>query len=116
MKKTLFAIGLVASPFIALAQAPQNLQQLIALFISILNSIVPVIIGLALIAFLWGVFQYVVAGGEEDRIVAAKNTIMWGLLGLFVMLSVWGLVGILTQTIFGTSPSTNSAPSSLSQL
>ena len=94
-----------ASPLLVFA-APQNLQDLIKLIIDILNSVVPVIIGLAMITFLWGVFSYIVASGEEDKLVAAKNTIVWGLLGLFVMLSVWGLVGLLTQSVFGTSPST----------
>lgn len=70
------------------------------LFIKIsdlLNAVIPLIIGLAFVVFLWGVYKYIVAPGPEEK-SKGKDTIIYGIIGLFVMLSAWGIVNILTQT------------------
>ncbi len=43
------------------------------------------------------VFKYAVAGGEDDKSIA-KTHIIWGVIGLFIMVSIWGLVSILRHT------------------
>ncbi|MBI4120990.1 MAG: hypothetical protein HY457_01920 [Parcubacteria group bacterium] len=100
--KYLFLLITFLSPFFALAQGrigqePQNVGDLVSLFLQILALLIPLILTLALIAFLWGVFRYVIAKGPEDK-KEAINVIVWGLIGLFVMVSVWGLVSVLTNT------------------
>jgi len=97
MKKLLgSSAGLLfyAIPFVALAQTT-DIPELIGVFQGILNTLVPFIIGLAFIWFIWGVFRYVTAAGPEDK-DKARDTIIFGLLGLFVIVSVWGLVNVLT--------------------
>ena len=61
----------------------------------------PLMIGLALIVFLWGVFKFVRDSGDESARTEGKKFIMWGLVGLFVMLCVWALVEILASTLSG---------------
>jgi hypothetical protein len=68
----------------------------------IANSIVPVLFMLALAMFIWGVIQYVINTGEEKKKAEGKQFIIWGIIALAVMVSVWGLVGIVTNT-FGIS-------------
>ncbi len=59
------------------------------------------VIGLAIaLAVVWiiiNVIRYLIAGGEEDR-KKGGMAILYGVIGLFVILSIWGLVSILTGT------------------
>jgi len=70
----------------------------------IVDSLVPLIFGIALVLFIWGVTEYVIGSnkGKEKSKTIGKQLLIWGVVGLFVMVSVWGLVGILSGT-FGFS-------------
>lgn len=61
--------------------------------------VVPLIMSLAVIAFLWGILKYIQKGGEPAEREQARQFMLWGVIGLAVMASVWGLVRILTNTI-----------------
>ncbi|MEK7515894.1 MAG: pilin [Patescibacteria group bacterium] len=65
--------------------------------ISIINTIfIPVLIAIAFIVFLWGVYKYFIYHGdsESDKMDGRKYA-MWGIIGLAVIFSVWALVNIL---------------------
>ncbi|MBP6908358.1 MAG: hypothetical protein KBB75_00870 [Candidatus Pacebacteria bacterium] len=83
--------------------APFNTFSDILTFISctINKSIIPLLFTLATAGFIWGIIQYFLNPDNEEKRKAGKSFIIWGLIGLFVMISMWGLVGILTNT-FGT--------------
>ncbi len=65
---------------------------------TLVNSVLPFLFTLATVAFIWGVIQYVLNADNEEKRKKGKNFIMWGLIALFMMVSVWGLVGVLTNT------------------
>ena len=65
----------------------------------ILAPLIPLIIGLAVIVFLWGVLRFIVAAGDVKKREEGRNFIIWGLIGITIMLSIWGLVKILTDTL-----------------
>lgn len=67
---------------------------------SFLNRAAALIIGIAVVWFIWNVFQYVIVGDEAKK-ADSKQGMVWGIVAIFVMVSVWGLVAILQQT-FGT--------------
>ncbi len=68
---------------------------------TMVNLGVPLLFSLALIFFLWGVFNFIRhAGNEADR-DKYKAAIAWGIVGMAVMVSVWGLVSIFAGTIGG---------------
>jgi hypothetical protein len=56
---------------------------------------------LATVAFIWGVIQYFLNAENEEKRKKGKSFMLWGIIALFVMVSVWGLVGVLSNT-FGT--------------
>lgn len=69
--------------------------------IAFVNQIlIPALLTLAFFMFLWGVYNYFIAGGtnEEKRGEGAKF-VMWAVIGLAVIFSVWGLVGLLLRTL-----------------
>ena len=63
----------------------------------ILNTVVPILITLAVIYFVWGVIQYTVSTDEEAK-KGARAKIIQGLIGLFVIISFWGIIAIIRNT------------------
>ena len=66
-----------------------------------IDRLIPLVISVALILFLIGIVQFVTAGGDEEKRAAARGMIIFGIIALFVMVSVWGFVNILSRTFFG---------------
>mgnify|MGYP002630957554 FL=1 len=79
---------------------PSSFKALIMIAVNLITAILPVIILLAFIYFLWGLAQYLKDTGENRD--EAKHVMLAGVIGFFVMSSVWGLVSILSATL-GTS-------------
>lgn len=63
----------------------------------IVSSLVPLLIGVAVVVFCWGIIKYLFTGDKEQ----GKTIMVYGIVALFVMTSIWGLVGILRATLFG---------------
>jgi len=78
--------------------AAATLADILKTVSSLIGMIIPIILALAIVYFMWGVLQYVTKGGEEQT--EARNTMLWGIIAIAVMVSIWGLVGIL-QSTFG---------------
>ena len=61
--------------------------------------VVPLIMSLALVAFLFGILQMIRKGDEPQAREQGRQFMIWGVVGLAVMASVWGLVRIITNTL-----------------
>lgn len=97
MKKTAVAsLALFALPFIAFAQALQPVKNLVVAVAGILNMLIPVLIAAALVFFFWGLVQYIrnPVGGGEGHGPDGRKTMVAGLVSLFIMVSVWGIVNL----------------------
>ena len=66
---------------------------------TVLNYVLPIVIVLGVIWTIWGVIQFVTNTNEEER-AKAKMHIIYGIVGLFVVISLFGLVGFL-QNVLG---------------
>ena len=63
----------------------------------LLNAVIPVLIALAVLYFVWGVVSYVIADEEEAK-KKGRDRIIYGIIGLAVIIGVWGLVNLLRNT------------------
>lgn len=63
-----------------------------------MSPAVSVIIGLALIVFLWGIIKYMRASGDEKEMIEGRNMMIYGIIGLFVMVSVLSLTEVFRKT------------------
>ena len=72
-------------------------QDLIGRFINILDWIVLVIISLSVLTFVYGLLGYMFNVSDEGKRKESMNYILYGIIGLFVMVGIWGLVYILTE-------------------
>ena len=62
-----------------------------------LNLIIPVLITLGVVFFIWGVAQYVIAADEEAK-TKGRDKMIYGIIGLAVIVGLWGIVGLLNQS------------------
>ncbi|MEK7120516.1 MAG: hypothetical protein AAB840_00305 [Patescibacteria group bacterium] len=97
-KHLLYALS---CPPLSNAIGPQNLdfKCLVYNIIGYIQQIVVVIFAMSVLIIIWGIFKYIfLAQGDEKQIDESKNVMFWGIVGLFVMVSVWGLVKVLVGT------------------
>ena len=71
-------------------------------FLGVIEGNIILIISLLFVVatavFLWGIVTYLTAAGDENKLSTGKTYILWGIVALFVMLVVWGLVELLITT------------------
>jgi|SRR3989338_5425900 len=105
VKKIFFGIPLSLWAFPVFAQGSQTVAGIVQKLIrEVLQPLVYLLFGLATIIFLWGIIQYVIAqSGDEKKLADAKRVMIWGIIGLFIMSSAWGIVSVLCN-FFGTCP------------
>lgn len=116
MKKIIFTLsvvvlGVFTSPVPALAAtpfcaaSPQNFSQVVCLFVDLLNTAIPIVAGLALVVFFYGLAKFIhsLQSGNDTGVSEGKEVMKWGIVALFVMISVWGIVFFLTNDVFGLS-------------
>lgn len=79
---------------------PANLKDLICKAMELVNPIIGLLTGLAVVFFLWNVVKFIMSAGDEKKRTTAKDGIVYGLIGLFVLFSFWGLVELLWRSVF----------------
>lgn len=106
--KTLASLSalLLALPLAASAQSLRPLANLISAIGALVGALVPILITLALVVFFWGLVRYLWGKGGKTDHKAGKELMIWGLVSLFVMVSVWGIVR-LAQDALGINPNVN---------
>lgn len=104
-------------PIGALAQGINlsPIQSLIGAVASVLRAVVPVLVTLGLAVFLWGLVRYLWGSGAEPDLKNAKQLMMWGLVILFVMVSVWGIIDLMQLALGINKNATGRAPQILYQ-
>ncbi|MEK7642788.1 MAG: hypothetical protein AAB392_03250 [Patescibacteria group bacterium] len=91
MKKILkFASILTLVPFFANAYLDKVTNISDAALYIVSNTLVPLAFILSILLFFWGVAKYIKS--EGDGKAEGKNIMIWGVVGIFVISSVWGLV------------------------
>lgn len=89
----------------------QYLQGYKTSIIGIINNLVaPVLLAIAFIFFLFGVYRYFILGATNDTERATgRQFILWGIIGFVVIFSLWGLVAIVRST-FGLTAGGGAPP------
>lgn len=108
--KKIIALGLVSgSPLLALA-AGTTILNIIDTLLMYLGYVVPALITIAVIYFIWGVITFMTSSDEEAK-KNGRTKIINGLIGLFVIVAFWGIIGVVKNS-FGiqNNPTDNIIP------
>ena len=101
-KKALGASVFVwALPLIA---AAADVEGVLSRIKNILYAVIALLFVLVTLYFIWGIVQYISAGGDEEKMKQGKQHMIWGVIGMAVMAAAWGLVKVLIDT-FGVGGS-----------
>lgn len=67
--------------------------ELIDAVADLMDISIATVVAAALLVFFWGLVKFVFQlGGDEKAVEDGKRIMKWGLIALFVMVSVWGIV------------------------
>lgn len=103
MKKIIYGL-LASSPVLALAQTPGEILgsgglggfgTTVVQFLN--NTVIPVLFAVAIVYFIYGVVKFVMAAGDEEKVKEGKSAMIWGIIGLVVIISVFGLITFLSS-------------------
>ena len=64
------------------------------------STLIPFIFALAFLFFLWGVFQYFIAGGANtEQRETGRKFVLWSIIAFVVMLSFWGIINLVQRSL-----------------
>ena len=99
--KKVSRISIVISLFLPtlVSAAAKNLGQIFTeITVLLLKPFVYLLLTSAVVVFFWGMVKYIYSLGEKEK-ADGRWLMVWGVIALFVMVSVWGLVNILKNTL-----------------
>ena len=96
MKKFLVFGSMFMLPALAMAQE-KGLAKVLDTFGDLLSTLSALLFGAAVVAFFYGVAKFIFSTGNDGK-AEGKSIMVWGIIGIFVMSAVYGLVGILADT------------------
>ncbi len=73
-------------------------------FTGLVNLLISFVIAFSFLFFFWYVLQYLKGGSDGVR---GLENVLWGVLGLFVLVSIWGIVAFLQNILFGPNFNNN---------
>ncbi|MFA6476423.1 MAG: hypothetical protein WCV68_03335 [Candidatus Paceibacterota bacterium] len=69
---------------------------------TIINPLIGILIGLGFLLFFWGIARYLFSlSNDVKKLEDAKQFMLWGVIIITVMISVWGLVQLLQGIFLG---------------
>jgi FtsH-binding integral membrane protein len=98
-KKIYPALVLITLPFFASAQLTQTKTILENSYSIVRDTLIPLVFTLALLFFFWGVAKYIWSEGQGKD--DGRKIMIWGVIGLFVMSCIWGIIYFIGQEIGG---------------
>ena len=100
--KKILATATLLSPFTTSAAAPKTFGELAKLVVDLMNAFTAVLILAGIVIYFYGISINILKFGEGDK-AKIKNYFVWGIIVLFVMVSVWGILNLLENTLFPTT-------------
>ena len=101
------SLGMLALPFLVSAQDFQGIPtdggQFGTLLKNILafsnNILIPFILGIGFLVFVWGMFKFFILGGANDEEKEkGKSLMVWATLGFVLVIIFWGVVNLVAQS------------------
>ncbi len=64
----------------------------------IVNPLILLLFALALVYFLYGVYEFIANGDNDEKKTTGKSHMLWGIVGLTIMMGVWFILGVILDT------------------
>lgn len=114
MKKLTILTNILLSPMLAFAQATASgpISFSLVQVLAIVNQVIPMLLALAVLVFLWGIVKFIANAGDEEARAGGVRHMVGGMIGLFVMVAFWGIIGYVQESLHlnGGTPTSTPAP------
>ena len=104
MRTSLFLLGLAFLPVVTFAQVlgggdGGEIGDALGDVLGFIDAIViPFILSIGFLVFVWGMFKYFIQGGANDEAKeSGKSLILYAVAGYVVILAFWGIVNIISN-------------------
>ena len=98
----MFVAAIALVPGIALA-APRTYHELANYFVTIIDTATGMLIVAGIVIYFFGISTGLVSKGEDAQ-SKLRIYMLWGLIVLFVMVSIWGILRLVQNTLFMGDP------------
>jgi len=106
MNSKIFIIfTLLLLPATARAQENRDIFNVLSDFLNVIDSLILLSLSLAFLFFIWGLAVFILRAGDEAERKKGKNMMVWGVIAMTVMVSIWGIVALLQSFVLGDGPS-----------
>lgn len=76
--------------------------------------LIPFIIGIGFLVFVWGMFQFFIVGGSnDDAKEKGKSLMIYATLGFVLIIVFWGIVNLITQSTGLDKQNLNNIPKAI---
>lgn len=98
--KRIIPVALVFLPAFAFAQGNlNNLQTIVRGLGTVVNLLIPIAFAAAVVFFFWGLALYILNAGNEEKKAEGRRIMIGGVIALFIMASIWGIVAFLRNAL-----------------
>jgi uncharacterized membrane protein len=66
---------------------------------NIINPVIGLLFVIGVVVFAYGIFEMIWKGGDPDARTVGRNHMIGGVIGMFIMLSAWGIINLIANTI-----------------
>ena len=93
-------VAALVLPSVAFAQGNlNNLQTIVRGLGTVVNLLIPIAFAAAVVFFFWGLALYILNSGNEEKKAEGRRIMIGGVIALFIMASIWGVVAFLRNAL-----------------
>ncbi|MDO8555375.1 MAG: hypothetical protein Q7R75_02320 [bacterium] len=84
----------------SISALPGPLSRLLNYVLSeLINPALYLLLAIAVIIFIYGIIEMIAGAANDKKREEGRQHLMWGIIGLFIMLGVWGIISIIKDSI-----------------
>ena len=65
----------------------------------ILNPLIKLLFALAMVYFIYGLARYLLSPDNEEIRKSSKSSMLWGIIGMFIMVAVFGIMSMILNSL-----------------
>ncbi|MBP6926145.1 MAG: hypothetical protein KBB70_00420 [Candidatus Pacebacteria bacterium] len=97
MKKFALYVSMFLLPGMAFARTTEDGESVLIKALDYVDMGTQLLSAIGILVFIFGIVKYVIANNEEQK-ANAQRLILYGVIGLFAIVAVWGLVNFIANT------------------
>lgn len=71
------------------------------IIVNIVYPVIALVFGLAILLFVYGIIQMIINGNDPEARKKGQGMILYGSIGMFIMVSAWGIIYLVSNTVIG---------------